>query len=50
MKIKYLQIIILFGVLSVILASLKLVYGQSLAELQNEVNNETGYRTELEDT
>jgi hypothetical protein len=25
-----------------------LVYGQSLAELQNEVINETGYRTELE--
>ena len=47
MKINYLELIILVAVLSVILAYLKLTYGP-LPELQNEVENATSYRTELE--
>ena len=39
MKINYLEIIIIFAVLSIILTSLKLAYGQ---------NNATSYRTQLE--
>jgi hypothetical protein len=45
---KYHEIIIILAFVGFILASLKLAYGQSLAKLQSQVNNETGYRTELE--
>jgi hypothetical protein len=39
---------ILVAVMSVILACLKVAYGQSIVELQKAVGNATLYRTELE--
>ena len=45
---KHHEIVIILAFVGFILASLKLAYGQSLAQLQSEVNNETGNRTELE--
>ena len=47
MKIKYLEIIILIAILSV-LACLKVAYGQSIAELQKKVDITSSYRAELE--
>jgi small nuclear ribonucleoprotein (snRNP)-like protein len=45
---KFLEIVIILAILSIVLASLKLAYGAgSLAELQSQMNNETGYISEL---
>ena len=43
---RYVEIIIILVFLGIILASFNMIYGQSPA--QSEVNNETGYRAELE--
>ena len=48
MKIMYPEIIIILIAILSILACLKVAYGQSIAEFQKEVDNETSYRTELE--
>ena len=45
---KYVEIIIILAFLGFVLASLKLAYGQSPAQLQSQVNNESEYRTQLE--
>ena len=47
MKIKCLEMILLIAILSV-LACLKVADGQSIAELQKQVDNATSYRTELD--
>ena len=44
----YLEIIIILIAILSILACLKVAYGQSIAELQKEIDNATSYRTELE--